>query len=75
MDVRKARKLRDRLLIAGFVIMLCGCLYEPLLTLGIIVSFSCLIPHFLFHRCPHCGRQLGRNDGDFCQYCGQGLDT
>ena len=25
-------------------------------------------------RCPHCGRALNRNDGAFCQFCGQSLE-
>lgn len=74
MTVKKARKLRDALLIIGIIIMLLGCLYEALAVIGMIVAFSCLIPHFLFNKCPHCGKQLGRNEGDFCQYCGQPLD-
>lgn len=28
----------------------------------------------IFNRCPHCGRHLGRDVGDFCQYCGERLD-
>ena len=24
--------------------------------------------------CPHCGRALNRNDGAFCQFCGQSLE-
>ena len=74
MSVKKVQKLRNALLIAGGVIMLAGCLWKPLLTVGVIVAFSCLIPHFLFNKCPHCGKQLGRNEGDFCQFCGKPLD-
>lgn len=74
MTVKKAQKLRDTLLIAGFVMMLSGCLYDLLGIAGAIVEFSCLIPHFLFNKCPHCGKQLGRNEGAFCQFCGKHFD-
>ncbi|MEE1393705.1 MAG: hypothetical protein U0K65_06040 [Negativibacillus sp.] len=74
MPVKKARALRDRLLIAGFVVMLLAYVYRPLFYVGGAIAFSCLIPHFLFNRCPHCGKQLGRNEGDFCQYCGKRID-
>lgn len=74
MPVKKARALRDRLLLAGFVVMLLAYVYQPLLYVSGAIAFSCLIPHFLFNRCPHCGKQLGRNEGDFCQYCGKRID-
>lgn len=74
MNARKACRLRDALLIAGTVIMLAAYIYEPLLIVGAIVAFSCLIPHFLYNKCPHCGKQLGRNEAKYCQYCGRPID-
>jgi len=74
MTVKKARKLRDMLLVIGTIIMLLAYLSEFLIVVGAIVAFSSLIPHFLFNKCPHCGKQLGRNDGAFCQYCGKPID-
>jgi len=74
MKVRQAQKLRNWLLIIGTVIMLGAYIYEPLLAIGILVSFSCLIPHFLFNKCPHCRRQLGHNEAKYCQYCGKPID-
>lgn len=74
MAVKNARKLRDTLLLVGFVVMLSAYVYEPLFIVGLIVAFSCLIPHFLFNKCPHCGKQLGRNEGGFCQFCGKRFD-
>jgi len=71
MKVRDAQKLRDFLLIIGFVIMLSGCIWgETLFKIGAVVSLSCFIPHFLYNKCPHCKKQLGRNEGEFCQHCG-----
>lgn len=74
MKVRTAQKVRNTLLIVGFVIMLGAYLYEPLWIIGILVACSCLIPHFLYNKCPHCGKQLGNNESKFCQHCGKALD-
>ena len=74
LSVRQARKLRDWLMIGGFAIMLGAYYYEPLLILGAVVMCSCLVPHFLFNRCPHCGKQLGNHAGEFCQFCGKRID-
>ena len=74
MTVRRAQKLRNILIVTGLVIMLAGYYWETLLTVGAIVSFSCLIPHFLYNKCPRCGKQLGRNEEKFCQHCGTKID-
>ena len=74
MNVRKAQKLRNTLLIIGLIIMLAGYLWEPFMIIGAIVMFAGLIPHFLYNKCPHCGKQLGRNEAAFCQYCGGQID-
>lgn len=74
MKIKDARKLRDLLLIVGSFIMLAAYYWVPFMIIGAIVSVSCLIPHFLYNRCPHCGKQLGISNGDFCQYCGENLD-
>ena len=74
MTVKQARKVRDWLMIAGFFIMLGAYVYEPLLVIGAVVMCSGLVPHFLFNRCPHCGQQLGRNEADYCQFCGKRIE-
>lgn len=74
MKVRTAQRLRNTILLAGAVIMLCSHIYEPLFLVGGVVACSCLIPHFLFNKCPHCGKQLGNNEGKRCQHCGKALD-
>ena len=66
MKVKQARKLRDILMFAGIFIMLCSFNYVPLLIAGAVVAFSGLIPHFLYNKCPHCGKQLGRSEGEYC---------
>ena len=74
MKLRKAQKLRNTLLIVGFFIMLLGYYSDAFLVIGLIVTVSSLIPHFLYNKCPHCGRQLGRNEGEYCQFCGRPLE-
>lgn len=74
MTIKKARRLRDTLFIAGFVITILGYLWTAFFIIGIIVMLSGLIPHFLYNKCPRCRKQLGRNEGKFCQFCGQPLD-
>ena len=74
MNVRKAQKLRNMLLLIGGAMMLGSYIYEPLLISGGVVAFSCLIPHFLFNKCPHCGKQLGNNEAGHCQHCGEPID-
>ena len=74
MKAKKARKLRDILAIAGIIIIFFGSVYESLYIVGSIVVISGLVPHFLYNKCPHCGSQLGRNEGEYCQYCGKRLE-
>ena len=74
MKPTQARKLRDILLIVGIVVMLMGYLHEAFFIAGACISCSCLTPHFLFYKCPHCGKLLGRNEGAFCQHCGKRID-
>lgn len=74
MNAKKAQKLRDILLVSGAVMMACGGVSHWLYYFGIMLACSCLIPHFLYNKCPHCGKQLGRNEGQYCQYCGHPID-
>lgn len=72
MKVKKARKLIVTLLIAGCILsLLGGYYYEPLFIVGVIVMISSFIPHFLYNKCPHCGKNLGNNGGPYCQFCGK----
>ena len=74
MKAKKARRLRDILAFVGILIMFCGYIYEPLLFVGGIVALSCMIPHFLYYRCSHCGKHLGRCEGDRCWHCGKEIE-
>lgn len=75
MPVKKARKVRDCLLVVGAVIMLLAYIWEPFIAIGAVIATSCLIPHFLFNKCPRCGKNLGRSEGDYCPFCGKSIDN
>lgn len=74
MKPKKAKKLIICLWIIGIVIMLFSYVNIVFLPIGIIVAVSSLIPSILFYKCPHCGRHLGRNGSDYCQYCGKPIN-
>jgi len=74
MNARKAQKLRNTLLITGTMIALLGVWLEIFAVIGIVVMLSCMIPEILYNRCPHCRKNLGRNEGDYCQFCGKAID-
>ena len=74
MTIKSARKLRNMLIIIGTSIMLMAYIWEPLFVIGAIVTCSCIIPDFLYNRCPHCGKLLGRNEAAYCQFCGEKLE-
>ena len=74
MKIKTAQRVRDMLFVLGFVVMLCGVFYRPLLAVGAVAGFAGLVPHFLFNRCPRCEKNLGRNTKEFCQYCGARID-
>ena len=74
MKVKSARVLTVIILIVGMIITQLANLYEPFRTIGVIVVLSCLIPAFLYNRCPYCKKYLGKSDGDFCPYCGKEIE-
>lgn len=75
MNYKDARILRDTLLIIGFIVMMAGYLFGLVCTIiGAVIMISCLIPDFLYNKCPHCKKRLGRNEGIFCQNCGGRID-
>ena len=74
MKIRTAQLLTKILLTLGFLIAILGAWLQPFFIMGVIVMFSCLIPDLLFNKCPHCGKYLGRNYADFCQFCGKPID-
>ena len=74
MNVRKAQKLRNILFVVGIVLMMCSYISDAIFIIGVVVTLSGLIPDFLYNRCPHCKKLLGRNEAVFCQHCGGKID-
>ena len=77
MKPEQAQRLRDILLMLGALIMFSSYLFgEALLWVGIVVTFSGLIPHFLYNKCPHCGHQLRpwTHKTPYCPFCGKRVD-
>jgi len=74
MKASEAQKLRNILAIIGTIIMLGAKLYKPLFIIGAIVTLSAPIPDILYNKCPHCGKRLYRNEGRYCQHCGEKID-
>ena len=54
---------------SGMLGMLVSKAVAVLLGVGSILAFGGL--EFWINRCPHCGCYLGRNWGEFCQFCGR----
>ena len=74
MTAKKAQKWRDVLGITGALIMSAGYFADFLVIIGAIVLFSALIPDFLYNKCPHCKKHLGRNEGNYCHHCGAKIE-
>ena len=74
MKVRDAQKLRTILLAIGSITMLAAYPNVPMFIIGAMIAFSCLIPHFLYNKCPHCGNQLGIKMDEICWHCGLKID-
>lgn len=71
------RQIRNRTFVilgVGFLIALLGIAMNELvamIVLGLLTMFSSVIHHVIFYRCPHCGKFLDRNTGEFCPGCGK----
>lgn len=74
MKVRTVQKLRDIFLLVGIIIMLCHGIFAPFFVIGGIITLIGFVMHFCYNKCPYCRRQLGRNNGAYCQHCGHALD-
>ena len=74
-DYRSARIVMFALFTLGLLVGIAGQ-NELCLAVGTLIVFSGLAVQFLYYRCPHCGRHLGREGGlTYCPYCGRALDA
>ena len=74
MKPKQAKKLIWILCAIGIVAMLFSYLYPLCLLVGVVAVGAAVFLDLRFYRCPHCGRFLWRNNGDFCQHCGESID-
>ncbi len=70
---QKVRILTAEILVLGAVIGFIGAAtdFMPMVICGLALMVGSMIFQIIFHRCPHCASYLGRNDGDYCPYCGK----
>lgn len=77
MKPQQAQRLRDILLLLGAFVMLTSPLFgEAQFLVGMVIALSSLIPHFLYNKCTHCGRQLNAwtHRNPYCPFCGKRVD-
>ncbi|MCQ2420886.1 MAG: hypothetical protein MJ118_07100 [Clostridia bacterium] len=71
---KQIRKRTFVILAIGLLIALCGIAKNEqvtLILLGLLTMFASILHHVIFYRCPHCGKFLDRNTGDYCPGCGK----
>lgn len=60
--------------LALLLIALAGCFKSSALFMaGLLAFVAVVLVDFIFKRCPHCGKYLGRGSGIFCPHCGKKL--
>ena len=60
--------------LALLLIALAGGFKSPALFMAGLAAFVAVgLVDFIFKRCPHCGKHLGRDSGIFCPHCGKKL--
>ena len=77
MKLKYVRKRTFIILGVGLLVALLGIAMKQqatLIMLGLLMMFSSVIHHVIFYRCPHCGKHLGRDGGDYCRHCGTSFD-
>ncbi len=42
--------------------------------IGLALMIAAAVFIRAYYRCPHCGKYLDRNCGEYCQYCGERLN-
>lgn len=74
-DKKKRLWWADRLKVFCLVLMLILAMIGYAGSVVGLIGMFMVLPGFiavelLMNRCPHCGRHLDRNRGQFCQHCG-----
>ena len=56
------------------LLMLLSGGHLPVLLAGFAAALAALWLHFIWWRCPACGRHMGRTKGACCPWCGEKID-
>lgn len=73
---RQVKKVFEISAIIIVVLVAVGVITESLevCVIGFVLMVAAMVFNISLYRCPHCGRHLGRDGGDFCRQCGAKLD-
>ncbi len=74
MKIKQIRKLIQILGITGLILVFLSYFSIIFGVIGIVLACLAIAVDLIFYKWPHCGRHLGKNGGDFCQYCGKSID-
>lgn len=74
MKPKKAQKLSVCMWLTGMILLLFGYIHIIFLIIGLTTAISGAVVNILFNKCPHCGKHLVNNGGNFCQFCGREID-
>lgn len=74
------QKTLNRIIVIGFAaVILSGVLFyateaDFFFYLALAACAAVLVVDIIFHRCPHCGKHLGRGSVTYCPHCGGTID-
>lgn len=74
---KQIRKITFLILFIGAIIAFLGISLNEnviLIIMGLIAMIASIVFHFVFYRCPHCGKFLDRSTGDYCPYCSKNVN-
>ena len=69
---KTVRRIYAAVLIVCTIVILLGAALRSaaMMYTAAPVMLADLVFYFIWYRCPHCGRHLGRAWGAYCPYCG-----
>lgn len=73
MNYKKARKVALILAVLAFIAILFSFFHKAFEILSALLLFSSFVVDVGYYKCPHCNKNLHRNNGDYCQHCGKKL--
>lgn len=68
---RNVKKIMWPIFAVGALLPVVFKMSDVAVLLGVLLIGLAIGLYFLYWRCPHCGRDLGRDGGAFCPHCGK----